>query len=149
MQSVCGDGWLNLCTLITQCATGVQPHSAPESNQSDSGLGETALTSRQPHTQAPQPKLIMVRNPVSKCTKNILKSPDGVQCERSVCSQMCNLVLGGHHQTFSSGERFERWGGGRGQREDHIYTVYTYVNKETFGPLTDTPSYSLVCNVVG
>ncbi|CAL8296460.1 unnamed protein product [Lota lota] len=35
--SVCGDGWFNLCTLIAQCATGVQPHPAPESNQSDSG----------------------------------------------------------------------------------------------------------------
>ena len=27
------DGWSNLCSLITQCATGVQPHPAPESNQ--------------------------------------------------------------------------------------------------------------------
>ncbi|CAL8272225.1 unnamed protein product [Lota lota] len=35
--SVCGGGWFNLCTLIAQCATGVQPHPAPESNQSDSG----------------------------------------------------------------------------------------------------------------
>ena len=32
-ECVCGDGWFNLCTLITQCATGVQPHPAPESNQ--------------------------------------------------------------------------------------------------------------------
>ena len=32
-----GDGWLNLCTLISQCTTGVQPHPAPESIQSDSG----------------------------------------------------------------------------------------------------------------
>ena len=31
--SVWGDGWSNLCTLITQWATGVQPHPAPESNQ--------------------------------------------------------------------------------------------------------------------
>ena len=31
-----GDAWFNLYTLITQCATGVQPHSAPKSNQSDS-----------------------------------------------------------------------------------------------------------------
>ncbi|CAL8326343.1 unnamed protein product [Lota lota] len=35
--SVCGGGWFNLCTLIAQCATGVQPHPAPDSNQSDSG----------------------------------------------------------------------------------------------------------------
>ena len=32
-----GDGWLKRCTLIAQRATGVQPHPAPESNQSDSG----------------------------------------------------------------------------------------------------------------
>ena len=31
MECVC-DGWFNLCTLITPCATGVQPHPAPESN---------------------------------------------------------------------------------------------------------------------
>ena len=29
-------GWFNI-TLIHQCATGVQPQAAPESNQSDSG----------------------------------------------------------------------------------------------------------------
>ena len=31
--SVCGDGWFNLCSLITQRETGVQPPPAPESNQ--------------------------------------------------------------------------------------------------------------------
>ena len=36
-ESVCGDGWFNLCTLIVQCTKGVQPHPAPECNQSDSG----------------------------------------------------------------------------------------------------------------
>ncbi|CAL8234129.1 unnamed protein product [Arctogadus glacialis] len=30
---VCGDFWFNLCTLIAQCVTGVQPLPAPESNQ--------------------------------------------------------------------------------------------------------------------
>ena len=34
-ESVWGDGWYNLCTLISQCTTGVQPYPAPESNQSD------------------------------------------------------------------------------------------------------------------
>ena len=29
---VCGDGWLNLGTLIAPCSTGVQPHLAPVSN---------------------------------------------------------------------------------------------------------------------
>ena len=29
--SVCGYGWFNLCTLIAQCATGKQPHPAPQS----------------------------------------------------------------------------------------------------------------------
>ena len=49
--SVCGDGWFNLCTLITQCATGVQPHPAPESNQT--GPGEAASTSHHPHILPP------------------------------------------------------------------------------------------------
>ena len=31
--SVCGVGWFNLCPLTTQCATGVQPHSALKSNK--------------------------------------------------------------------------------------------------------------------
>ncbi|CAL8387263.1 unnamed protein product [Boreogadus saida] len=35
--SVCVVGWFNLCTLITLCATGVQPHPAPESNQTQPG----------------------------------------------------------------------------------------------------------------
>ena len=48
MEFVC-DGWFNLCTLITPCATGVQPHPAPESNQSDSGPDEAAYTNH-PHT---------------------------------------------------------------------------------------------------
>ena len=46
--SVCGDDWFNLCTLITQCATGVQPDPAPESTQT--GPGEAALTSHHPYT---------------------------------------------------------------------------------------------------
>ena len=29
--------WFNLCTLIASWETGVQPHQAPESNQSESG----------------------------------------------------------------------------------------------------------------
>ena len=37
LSSVSGKGWFNLCSLIAQCATGVQPHPAPESNQSESG----------------------------------------------------------------------------------------------------------------
>ena len=37
-ESVCGDGWFNLPTLISQCATGVQPHLAPQSQQSESTL---------------------------------------------------------------------------------------------------------------
>ena len=45
---MCGDGWFNLCTLITQCATGVQPHPAPESNQTRPG--EAASTRHHPHT---------------------------------------------------------------------------------------------------
>ena len=28
LSSVCGDVWFNLCTQITQCAIGVQPHLA-------------------------------------------------------------------------------------------------------------------------
>ena len=36
-QSVCGDGWVNLCTRITQCALGVQPHPDPKSNQTGPG----------------------------------------------------------------------------------------------------------------
>ena len=36
-SSVRGDSWLNLFTLIAQCATGVQAHPAPESNQTNSG----------------------------------------------------------------------------------------------------------------
>ena len=32
---VCGDGWFDL--LHIDCSTGVQPHSPPESNQSDWG----------------------------------------------------------------------------------------------------------------
>ena len=35
--SVWRDGRFILCALIAQCTTGVQPHPAPESNQSDSG----------------------------------------------------------------------------------------------------------------
>ena len=34
---VCGDGGFDPCTLVSQCATGVQPHPAPESNQFDAG----------------------------------------------------------------------------------------------------------------
>jgi hypothetical protein len=34
---VCGDARVNLGTLVTQCAPGVQPHPAPESSQSASG----------------------------------------------------------------------------------------------------------------
>ena len=26
--SVCGDGWLNLCTWIAQCSTGMQPNTS-------------------------------------------------------------------------------------------------------------------------
>ena len=33
--TVWGDGWFSLCALIAQCTTGVQPHPAPESYQSD------------------------------------------------------------------------------------------------------------------
>ena len=46
--TVCGDGWFNLCTWITQCVTGVQPHPA----QSPIRLvpGEAASTSHHPHT---------------------------------------------------------------------------------------------------
>ena len=39
-QSMCGGGWLNQCTLISQCTgvqMSVQPHPASQSNQSDSG----------------------------------------------------------------------------------------------------------------
>ena len=46
--SVCVVGWFNLCTLITLCATGVQPHPAPESNQTQPG--EADSTSHRPHT---------------------------------------------------------------------------------------------------
>ena len=35
--SVYSDGWFNLCPLMTQCATGVQPHLAPESNRTRPG----------------------------------------------------------------------------------------------------------------
>ena len=35
--SACGYGWSNLCTLITQRATGVQPHPAPDFNQTRPG----------------------------------------------------------------------------------------------------------------
>ena len=48
--SVCGDGWLNLCTLIAHCSTSMQSRSAPESNQSDSGQGRLPNTSDHPHT---------------------------------------------------------------------------------------------------
>ena len=34
-QNVCGDGWNNVWSLTAQCATGVQPQPAPESNQTD------------------------------------------------------------------------------------------------------------------
>jgi hypothetical protein len=46
--SVYGDGWFNLCRLITQCTTGVQPNPAPGSNQTPPG--EAAETSRHPHS---------------------------------------------------------------------------------------------------
>ena len=36
-SSLCGDGWYNLCALIAQCTKGVQPHSVPVFNKSDSG----------------------------------------------------------------------------------------------------------------
>ena len=32
IKSACGAGWFNLCTLVTQCATGVQPPAAPGSD---------------------------------------------------------------------------------------------------------------------
>ena len=52
MQELClserGDGWFNLCSLISQCATGVQPHPALESNQRPPG--EAASTSHHTHT---------------------------------------------------------------------------------------------------
>ena len=42
-QRVCADGCFNLCTLITPCATGVQPHLAQE-------YSEAAKTRNHPHT---------------------------------------------------------------------------------------------------
>ena len=44
--SVWGDGWSNLCTLITQWATGVQPHPAPESNQTPPGEAASTRAER-------------------------------------------------------------------------------------------------------
>ena len=49
---VCGDVRLNLCPFISQCTTGLQPHLAPESHQSDSGpvrLLKTAIAHTHSH----------------------------------------------------------------------------------------------------
>ena len=48
---VCGDGWFDMCKLVTQCITGVHIESsdpAPESNPT--APGEAASTSHHPHT---------------------------------------------------------------------------------------------------
>jgi len=44
--TVCGDGGFNMCALIRQRTSGVQPHPTPPST----GPGEAALASHQPHT---------------------------------------------------------------------------------------------------
>ena len=48
LKSACGDGWLNLCTLIAQCANGLPPHQAQASNQTRPGEGNQS--SHHPHT---------------------------------------------------------------------------------------------------
>ena len=46
LNSLCVEmAWFNCCTLITQCATGVQPHPAPKSNWARCGC-------RHPHTHS-------------------------------------------------------------------------------------------------
>ena len=52
-SNVLGDGWFNLCTLISQCTTGVKPHPASVSNHSDSGqvrLFQPAISHKPSHT---------------------------------------------------------------------------------------------------
>ena len=51
----CGDGWVNLCSLIAQRTTGVQPRPPPDSNQPDSvRLLEPDII----HTHTPQYNLL-------------------------------------------------------------------------------------------
>ena len=57
LSSVCGDDSANLYTLTAQCAAGVQPHPAPESNQSDSCqvrlLNPAIIHTHMPHVGVP------------------------------------------------------------------------------------------------
>ena len=50
--SVCGDGWFTLGTLITQQATAMQPHKAPEYNQSETGQVRRLKPAVNKHTMA-------------------------------------------------------------------------------------------------
>ena len=45
LNSLCVEmAWFNCCTLITQCATGVQPHPAPKSIQTGPGAAAVIHT---------------------------------------------------------------------------------------------------------